>query len=296
MKGWKRSVVWLLLVGWLLSGCDRWVEVGSGLYVPRVSFPPVGATETGASRPEIADSGVETVFVDREHQVVWITFDDGTVDVVPFVARPREAWPSGCPTNVNATRMEVLSLEVEAVALASVVIEHPILVRDCPPDPQELVLRDSGEAATTTIGGAGTACSGAETCVILTPRAGTLSLSHSMKGYALYSWPVEGDPGWRYTLRTGTNRTPTWEEISAPENTLTDEGWVKITVDGETALKSLLDRLPAGEVVVWIGPDAPQATPIVAAHVALPDPSRVREIQTYSDRIEIDMRVTLDHP
>jgi hypothetical protein len=239
---------------------------------------------------------VETVFVDRKHHVVWLTFDDGTVDVVPFVARPRDAWPSGCPTNVNATRMEVLNLEAETLALTSVVIERPILVRDCPPDPQELVLRDSGEAAATTIGGAGTACSGAETCVILTPRAGTLSLPHSMKGYALYSWRVEGDPGWRYTLITGTNRGHTWEEIAAPENTLTDEGWVKLTVDGETALKSLLDRLPAGEEIVWIGPDAPQAAPIVAAHVALPDPSRVRAIQTYSDRIEIDMRVTLDHP
>jgi hypothetical protein len=291
MKAWKRSVVWLLLMGWMLSGCDRWVEVGSGLYAPRVRFPPADASETAAQRPEIADSGIDAVLVDREHQVAWIAFDDGSLDVVPFAARPREAWPSGCPTNVNATRMEVLNLEAETLALASVVIERPILVRDCPPDPQELVLRDGGDAATPAIGGAGTACSGAETCVILTPSAGTLSLPHSMKGYALYSWRVEGDPGWRYTLITGTNRGHTWEEIAAPENTLTDEGWVKLTVDGETALKSLLDRLPEGERVIWIGPEAPQATPTLGAHLELPDVSHVKAIRTYSDRINIDLSV-----
>ena len=296
MKRRKRVGVWLLLIGWLLSGCDRWVAVDSGHYAPRASFPPVDATETEAQRPEIADSGIDVVLVDREHQMVWIAFDDGSLDVVPYTAQPRSTWPSGCPTNVNATRMEILKLDAESLALKTVTVERPILVRDCPPNPHELVLRDGGNGGDVAIGGAGTACSGAQTCVILARTSETLSLPHSIKGYALYSWTVGDDNTWRYTLITGTNRPHTWEEISASESTLTDEDWVKITVDGETALKSVIDRLPTEETIVWIGPEAPQATPTLRTHVALPDPSLVRAIQTYGDRKKIDVRVTYEHP
>jgi hypothetical protein len=77
------------------------------------------------------------------------------------------------------------------------------------------------------------------------------SFPHSMKGYELYSWPVEAD--WRFTLITGTNRLKTVDEITGDENVEDTEGWVKFSVTGEDALKETLARLPAGEQIFWVG-------------------------------------------
>ena len=75
-----------------------------------------------------------------------------------------------------------------------------------------------------------------------------------MKGYELYSWRPNGEQDWMYTLVTSTNRAKTWDEISTPDSTITEDGWLKITVQGEDALKSVLDRFPEGEAIFWWGP------------------------------------------
>jgi hypothetical protein len=70
-------------------------------------------------------------------------------------------------------------------------------------------------------------------------------LPHSMKGYDLYSWQ-DGDV-WYFTLITGTNRMKSFDEIIAPDDIISDDGFIKITVSGMADLKTLLALLPAGE-------------------------------------------------
>ena len=57
-----------------------------------------------------------------------------------------------------------------------------------------------------------------------------MALPSSMKGYELYSWPVEDE--WHFTLITGTNRLKTVEEITSGEDVIDPEGWVRISVTG----------------------------------------------------------------
>jgi hypothetical protein len=235
-------------------------------------------------RGEVLD--IEAVFVDRTHQMLWLIFDDASLHIIPIIARPKKTWPSGCPSNIQSTRMETWDLDIEQLHLTSESISHPILVRDCPTKPVELVLRADGE-----IDGTGTACVGAHTCLVFEWASSTLSLPHSMKGYELYSWYVAEDDAWYYTLTTGTNRSKTWEEISTSESTRTASDWVKITVQGEDALKSILGRLPEGEMCWWIGPQAPQAASGLAPHIELPDASIIREIQTYGQQSSINLDV-----
>ncbi|MEK0337566.1 MAG: hypothetical protein QQN41_09055, partial [Nitrosopumilus sp.] len=40
----------------------------------------------------------------------------------------------------------------------------------------------------------------------------------SMKGYELYSFPVQSEEEWYFTLITGTNRLKTFPEITSDEN------------------------------------------------------------------------------
>ena len=82
-----------------------------------------------------------------------------------------------------------------------------------------------------------------------TPAPTPSPLPDSFKGYELYSWEEGGQ--WRFTLITGTNRNKTHEEIVAPEDMETADGWVKLTVAGEENLLRLMARLPRGEDVFW---------------------------------------------
>jgi len=289
MKTTISLVMVMLLLVCVLSGCDRLAEVTSGSYTPLpVSIGQIEAMTREPDRPtrRITASGIEAIFIDRDHQMAWIMFDDASLLLVPFVAWPQETWPKGCPTNISSTRMEVLDLATEELELASVTVERPILVRDCPPDPVELVLRSDGEF------GGGTACVMAQTCLILEWASSTLSLPRSVKGYELFSWYVEEEDAWYYTLVTGTNRTKTWEEVSTPESTITESDWVKITVEGGTALKSILDRLPEGEDVLWIGPKEPQAMSTLGDHIRLPNETIVREMKAYGRQLDINLSVS----
>lgn len=253
----------LLLVG-CLAGCDRHVQVLAGSYV-------VGAT-TGAPTPT-------SITIDRENATVWLHFENGTAVISAYTARPRTAWPSGCPANLGSTRMEVLDLAMDDLAFASTTIHRPVLVRNCPPDPVEIALRDAGK-----IGGAGTACASAETCLTFAWTSEGDALPPSMKGYELYSWRRDPGEAWTYTLINGTNRTKTWDEITASESTTSAEGWMKLTVSGQACLQSVLSRLPEGSQVVWIGPSAVRASSDLHDRIGVPDAKAVRAIVTYARR------------
>jgi hypothetical protein len=68
----------------------------------------------------------------------------------------------------------------------------------------------------------------------------TSLLPRSMKGYELYSWYVAEADAWYYTLVTGTNRAKSYAELSTLDSVITKEGWVKLTVKGESALRATL--------------------------------------------------------
>ncbi|MPM69531.1 hypothetical protein SDC9_116476 [bioreactor metagenome] len=104
-------------------------------------------------------------------------------------------------------------------------------------------------------------------------------LPPSMKGYELYSWQV--DEEWNFTLVTGTNRTKTFDEIIAPENSVDPEGYVKLTVSGVENLKKLLALLPAGEQILWGGMDLGGQVPAGTVYLSFPSTEMLAEMKTY---------------
>lgn len=77
-------------------------------------------------------------------------------------------------------------------------------------------------------------------------------LPHLIKGYELYSW--EENDNWYYTLIEGTNRTKTFEEISAENNILEGNG-IKVSTESLSELKNIISKLPEDELVFWLGED-----------------------------------------
>ena len=57
----------------------------------------------------------------------------------------------------------------------------------------------------------------------------------------MYSWPNGND--WNYSILIGTNRLKTYDEVTTN----------KIIVFGKESLKMVLDKLPEGEYISWIG-------------------------------------------
>ena len=147
-KARKKFTVGLLIALVLTTslGCstDRWIEVEPGEY----TVIDVHSESNGATT-----SGIDTLAVDRESNTIAIDLQDGSPIVVTFVPREKEDWPAGCPSNIGSTYMEVLDIQSSNLSIGGMSFDNPILVRNCPPDPNTLVLRDDG-----TIGGAGSAC------------------------------------------------------------------------------------------------------------------------------------------
>ena len=61
----------------------------------------------------------------------------------------------------------------------------------------------------------------------------------SMKGYELYSWQ-DGDH-WKFSVLVGTNREKTLDEIKSAD----------IVLSGVDELTSALEKIPAGQYVIW---------------------------------------------
>jgi len=67
----------------------------------------------------------------------------------------------------------------------------------------------------------------------------TTHLAESMKGYELYSW--QDSSQWKFSLLVGTNREKTLDEIKSTDTVLL----------GVDALKSTLEKVPAGQYITW---------------------------------------------
>ena len=147
-KTMKKFTVGLLIAVVLSTplGCstDRWIEVEPGQYA-------VIDIHSESNGPTI--SGIDTLVVERESNTITMELEDGSQLVTTFVSREKEEWPAGCPSNIGSTRMEVLDIQSSNLSIAGMTFNNPILVRNCPPNPNAIVLREDG-----TIGGAGSAC------------------------------------------------------------------------------------------------------------------------------------------
>jgi hypothetical protein len=136
------------------------------------------------------------------------------------------------------------------------------------------------------------ACSSAASSAGNTP-ATTPALPPSMKGYELYSWQTDGD--WHFTLMTGTNRVKTLEEITTGADTVTTDGWVRVSVRGVDALKQLLGRLPPDETIVWIGRQQLEQTGVEPGAIQLPPQETIDSISETCQQLQLELLVS-DNP
>jgi hypothetical protein len=145
------------LAGVLITGCsmDRWVQVEPGEYV---------VLRSGKATNQAAAREIQRLEVDRDQRLMVFTLVDGSEIVTSFMPRERRGWPAGCPSNINSTRMEILEIAEDPLIIGATTFSHPVLVRDCPPDPTRLVLRADG-----AIGGGGSACPYPEPCIFFAP-------------------------------------------------------------------------------------------------------------------------------
>ncbi|MGD9406334.1 MAG: hypothetical protein PVH95_14410, partial [Anaerolineae bacterium] len=149
----------LALAAALLGGCslDRWVEVEPGAYT---------VVHGGAASAMPVAREIQGLAIDRDGGVMVLTLVDGSEIAASLAPRDRSEWPAGCPSNIQSTRMEVLDIAPDPLAIGGTSLSHPVLVRDCPPDPERIVLREDG-----AMGGAGTACPYPEPCITFAPAS-----------------------------------------------------------------------------------------------------------------------------
>jgi hypothetical protein len=109
----------------------------------------------------------------------------------------------------------------------------------------------------------------------------TLSFSHSMKGWELYSWPNGND--WNYSILAGTNRLKTYDEV------ITN----KIVVFGVDSLKMLLDKLPVNEEIFWISEGWLESIwGSGYGNLSLPDNNTINEIKNYCSQKELVLSIS----
>ena len=146
------TVVYILLLAGL-TGCslDRWERVEAGEYVQ--------TSRQGVSS-QVGRGVIQRMEVNRQDRMVTLFLDDGSVIRSSFASRDKQDWPAGCPTNFYMTHMEVLDLKAAELTIGSYTFREPILARNCPGNPERVVLRSDGE-----MGGSGTACKYQQECI-----------------------------------------------------------------------------------------------------------------------------------
>jgi hypothetical protein len=101
-------------------------------------------------------------------------------------------------------------------------------------------------------------------------------ISHSMKGWELYSWPK--GKYFYYSLLIGTNRSKTYEEVIAN----------KLQVSGKDSLKLLLNKFPENESLFWFGAAWSVKN---SGSFALPDEKTVNEIKAFCSQKKLTLMV-----
>lgn len=138
----------LAVLGVMLSGCllvSRWLPIEPGLYRP----------ESGAAMA----LAIKSLEVDREDQLATFQLADGSRVILSFSSRDRSDWQVGCPANIGSTYMEFVDIDEESLSIGGMTFDDPVLVRDCPADPERLALREDGPV------GGGAACANTSKCL-----------------------------------------------------------------------------------------------------------------------------------
>jgi hypothetical protein len=108
----------------------------------------------------------------------------------------------------------------------------------------------------------------------------TISFPHSMKGWDLYSWPNGND--WNYSILIGTNRLKTYHEVISND----------LVVSGKDSLKLLLDKIPPGEEICWIGEHwLERVWGKDYGYLSLPDRTTIAEIEAYCNTKELILSI-----
>jgi hypothetical protein len=93
----------ILLTALFLSGClgilSKTAEIKSGSYVRIHSL---------SAQPTPIAVGVVKVGIDRENRLATFGLADGSEITATLAAQGASKWAEGCPTNLGATRMEIL--------------------------------------------------------------------------------------------------------------------------------------------------------------------------------------------
>lgn len=90
------------------------------------------------------------------------------------------------------------------------------------------------------------ACSQKDEDVAPVANLDYLTVSPSVKGWELYTWP-EGNT-WKFSFLVGTNRLKTLSEVTSSSGT---ENLIRVT--GVDSVKMVLNKFPAGEAIMLIG-------------------------------------------
>lgn len=115
----------------------------------------------------------------------------------------------------------------------------------------------------------------------------TLKITHSMKGWELYSWP-EGET-WNYSFLIGTNRLKTLEEVKTTDS----NAMHLITVKGIDILKTVLDKFPENEDLFWVGEGWLQSSwGSNYGNIKLPSKAIIEEITQYCKQRKINIQVS----
>lgn len=116
-------------------------------------------------------------------------------------------------------------------------------------------------------------------------------LPHSMKGYELYSWPEDNQ--WHFTLITGTNRNKRLEEIVSKDDDIAETGWVKISAQGEDAIKVVLSKLPLNESVFWCDGTRLAQTEETSINMQLPPENTIDTIKEHAEQCGLNLVITV---
>ncbi|UCC18039.1 MAG: hypothetical protein JSU58_05665 [Dehalococcoidales bacterium] len=148
----------LILITAMILGCsfDKRLEVAEGDYIP-VFIETRGHDNSGINQ-------IVSMTVDRGEEIIKIRLTDGSSINAPFSAIPEQEWPSGCPASIGSSRMEVLDIDPDELTFGTIAIRNPVVVRNCPQNPEILILREDG-----LIEGSGTACAGDIMCLHFKP-------------------------------------------------------------------------------------------------------------------------------
>jgi len=124
---------------------------------------------------------------------------------------------------------------------------------------------------------------------VITSASPVGKLPHSLKGYELYSWPVNGL--WHFTLITGTNRNKTLEEIISTENIVSADGWIHVHVAGLNAINTLLGTIPQNEYISWLSELRSEQTPRDGVDITLPTSEIIDAVKEHAAKYGINLVV-----